>query len=87
MLCLVESAVFVRCEELGLGHAATQFRHIQSTIMIDIELVELCRGGLVDFSEIKRPIVIGVPRGDGIRGAVCRACTKSSLKPFDVIQS
>jgi len=39
--------------------------------MIDIELVELCRGGLVDFSEIKRPIVIGVLHGDGIRGAVC----------------
>jgi hypothetical protein len=39
--------------------------------MIDIQLVELCLSGLIDFSEIKRPIVIGVPRGDGMRGGVC----------------
>lgn len=42
-----------------------------TAVMVAVELVELCCGGFVDFSAIKRPIVIGVKRGNGICGAVC----------------
>jgi hypothetical protein len=72
VFCLIERPVLVLVsrQKLGLSHPPTQFLHVQGSIVIDIQLVELGPSSAIDLSQIQRSVVILVPNGDNVGDTV-----------------
>jgi len=73
ILILAQRAVIVgvRGGEVLATQSTPHFGPAERPVVIDVELVEYGRGCFLDFVQVKRPVAIGVDRGE-------RAGTKRS---------